>query len=711
MSKLDGTRATEVVDTDILNPKDVRQFGIDLLASFENIVPDFDLEVSGLRGAVSVQVEGTLKRGHILAYFLKNIAAALVEMLPPHIQIEFILGLYSRSSALLDRVVHASLKSTEEQVEDKDLRKLLPLFKGWPEKKLLSLVSCLSVHTDMSWWYENLPELFEIVIDGLPEANSENGIFRLEYPDATTLICRTNCLPLEDADRIVANIEGQSRETMASSCRLISHIRTLFSKNRSLVARTDKLLKDFRSRASISIVGDIVDSAGMRGDSPEWRSVQWILNHWGIDPERIDKTFFVIGSEDTSSVSEELLPYLEFIQAGRTKERVFKDSEALEKLKNPQAFVTINSPQLARDLYAKAIEKAPKKADAIYKMLVQKWKRCNRPPSADDFDFYADEIIDGLTSYIKGSKLKSDPALIALMAQARYSGDARVRYVKREEEDLSIGDKTGDCTARGSVNFGNSLTWHANPMYSMLELKYGKRFIGRLNFTVGTVGHDPALIVDAIEFNPQAKKDGPYQGYGITCLRDAVSFLLELAEGEGRALYVSKISNSTEFTSILKDIARARKLSSDQHSHTNVQLALPGTEIAQNVFGSDDISDVQQFYQMVDMNDAQAQTGTGEADRIVEVMEREIFNPSQIEYPDVAAHMREREFEEAAKLLVSKPGILERAKKLVGLPVGWKFLSSKMEEAYRVSSQSIQNLEQGFLVQSSQLYKVMGMRA
>ena len=74
-----------------------------------------------------------------------------------------------------------------------------------------------------------------------------------------------------------------------------------------------------------------------------------------------------------------------------------------------------------------------------------------------------------------------------------------------------MGSKTGDCTAPGSINFENSLSWQVNPAYQVIKLQKSGRFLGRVNITLGAIGEDDAIIVDAVEFNPQAQdKSAPY---------------------------------------------------------------------------------------------------------------------------------------------------------------------------------------------------------
>jgi HEAT repeat protein len=406
------------------------------------------------------------------------------------------------------------------------------------------------------------------------------------------------------------------------------------------------------------------------------------------------------------------------------KKIVFENAEVLETLPNKQAWITINDPQLARDALKLTLEKLGNKRNSLENALGSALGVKIKQLEDSHFKYYADEILDNISQVVINSKLRNDKELSALLSQIRHgNGGVQLRYIKRELADLSLGDKCGDCTAKGSVNFGNSVTWLVNPAYQILKLSKGKRFIGKINFTLGTLEGREAIIIDALEFNPQAQQGKPYHEDALECFDIALSFLKGLARKEKRKLYALAVSNSSGAVQILKE--RGHQITStksgaetDENETTILSLIIPSEDVSKMLASTGHEEGVSMYYQMLDSITEDEEDGTVDsnkggrnlADEKLPLLEREIINPAQISNREIATAMRERDFEKASKLILADSELERKVKEIFRLPedlgISPKFLSVRLEKIFKTEVKSIESLKRNFIVSAESFVKL-----
>jgi HEAT repeat protein len=476
--------------------------------------------------------------------------------------------------------------------------------------------------------------------------------------------------------------------------------------------------------ANISIDGDIElreeTSQALRKLGVSRREVDSILKKTNPIKEYLD------GSSQNA--------IYELLSTNRDIKRiVLENPSVLEVLPNKQAWITVNDPQLAKDLLEAALEKLGKKKSGLDKSLRSTLGvRLNQLEDAH-FTYYADEILDTISHFVNNSKLKDDEKLSSLLSQIRYgNGGVQLRYVRREMADLSLGDKCGDCTAKGSVNFGNSVTWLASPAYQILKMSKGKRFIGKINFTLGTLAGQDALIIDALEFNPQAQKGKPYYEDALESLDVALSFMRNLARSENRKLFALCVSNSSGAVELLQERGRhsvtGQKMEKYIETHSaeefagdsvDLNLITPNEDVSRILSTVGYSGEVKLFYQMLDSSEDGYEAGVLDSknvgskelsDKKLPALEREVINPVQIENPDIAAAMRKRDYEQAAKLILSDPEQEGKIKEIFSLPKEWGvspiFLSTRLEKIYSAKALDSESLGKTFVMKANRFVRL-----
>lgn len=399
------------------------------------------------------------------------------------------------------------------------------------------------------------------------------------------------------------------------------------------------------------------------------------------------------------------------------KRIVFENAKVLEALPDRQAWITINKPQLAKDALELALGKLGKKRSSLENVLRSSLGVRIKQLEEAHFKYYADEILDAISQVVRNSRFKDDEELSDLLSQIRYGdGGVCLRYIRREMADLSLGDKCGDCAAKGSVNFGNSVTWLVNPAYQILKMSKGGRFIGKMNFTLGTLVNQDAVIIDALEFNPQTQKGKPYHKDGLECLNVALSFLRRLARKEKRKLFALRVSNSSGAVDILEEHGRHITtgqtleeffdLAAEDNWDSKVPLSLlvPNEDVLRTLATVGYEEETNFFYQMLDVMDGEGHI-TGVKDLTNEklpIFEREVVNPAQIANPEVATAMRERDFEKASKLILIDSELEGKVKGIFGLPMEYgvssTFLSTRLEKIYKTVAMDAESLKRTFMV-------------
>ncbi len=367
---------------------------------------------------------------------------------------------------------------------------------------------------------------------------------------------------------------------------------------------------------------------------------------------------------------------VKFSESEKAKQELFEDADCLKVLEKPQAWITINDPKDAVELLDKVSAKSSKK-DVIYRVISKFLGRPVRQLEDTDFRFYADEIIDGLNEFVGNSKLKEDEGIMAILKRCKFG----FRYIRRTEDDLKMGSKTGDCTAPGSVNFENSLSWQVNPAYQVMKLQKGGRFLGRINLTLGKIVEDDCIFIDAVEFNPQAQEEGmPYYVDACLVFKEAIEHIRLNAKAEGRKVMLYQFSNSSDFETVLEKKGLELRDGPETMAPFTLVNAFEDVKRVLGKIGFDE--KISLWYQMMD---ASIQGSASDSkDKIAARLEREVFNPGQIAHPEIAEAMRERNFYVAAGLFVQIYAV-EIGKIFEIEGVGAELIKRKLGQLYKLS--------------------------
>jgi hypothetical protein len=468
------------------------------------------------------------------------------------------------------------------------------------------------------------------------------------------------------------------------------------------------------------------------------------LEKLGVPKHEIEKIMENSGRTETErdvaahlNSPDQMAVYLLVSKNKNIKRLVFENARVLDILPDRQAWLTINEPQLAKDALQLVLNKLGNRIGGLDNALASSIGVRAKQLEESHFIYFADEILDTVAQMIRNSPLKNDEELAALLSGIRYGNGVTLRYMKREVADLSLGDKCGDCTAKGSVNFGNSVTWLVNPAYQILKMSKEGRFIGKINFTIGNLDGKDAIIIDALEFNPQAQKDKPYYEDGKECLNTALEFLRGLAKRENRELFALATSNSSGAVAMLR--AEAHRLSRDsretkpldepiavegpdgiempvypydpKHDQVPLTLLVPQEDVCNILARAGYKDEVKFFYQMLDSTVDSRPGGVKElTDAKLPDLEREVINPAQIAKPEVATAMRERDFAKASALILMDEGAAFKIREIFklpsGIPISPKFLSSRMERIYKTGALDVASLRRTFVVDANSFVRL-----
>lgn len=377
---------------------------------------------------------------------------------------------------------------------------------------------------------------------------------------------------------------------------------------------------------------------------------------------------------------------------------------------DPQAWISIYPPAAAREVYTWARSAFGTKMSSLESIVE---KRVGVKKITEDyFDYLPDEIIDAVLEMVRNQPTKNQQALKELCEKYGITDEEAVlRYAKRTPADVRLGNETGDCTAPGAINYKNSLSWHVNPAYQILLMKSGRRMMGKMNMALGSVAQHRAILIDALEFNPQAVEGKPYHEKAKVLYGKALAFAKDLAKKEESRLYALVRSNSQGANTILQSEGQVlasedgiRTLPREKEKVFTVSLAIPRVtaEFIQQHQGK-------VWYQMFEESVEKIESiKKGPADKIddrLSLLERDVINPAQIARKEVAEAMEQRDFEMAAKLILQDPNSAAKASDFFGIPPSYgtvspKLLAEKMRKLYKSTGISVEQLENSFLLKA-----------
>jgi hypothetical protein len=381
------------------------------------------------------------------------------------------------------------------------------------------------------------------------------------------------------------------------------------------------------------------------------------------------------GDQDQEALVKKLASDREF------KRTLFSATSLAGELKNPQRWLTIHDPEKIRAEIRAAFENSAALKARVGRALKQKlgysWNEIEADP--EFLRYYADEVYDAYVQ--EGGQSNIDEAF-------------KLRYIRRVLPELKLGNRCGDCTSVGSVNFGPSTTWFYNPGYQIITFSKGSRFLGKINLALIDMAGQPSILIDALEFNPQALPGKPYYQDAKAALDYVLGFAKNLAASEGRQLYALVSSNSSEANSILKNKALTRT----GPSEVKARFVYNEKTIRKVLSLSPDVQ-VRPFYQTV--NFIGTENGIREVpdfnDPRLKDLELKVINPAQANNSALgellvsSTHAEEPDQQQeylrlASDLILKNPEHLAQIREIYGLPasvtLSWKFLATRLKQLY-----------------------------
>jgi len=453
-----------------------------------------------------------------------------------------------------------------------------------------------------------------------------------------------------------------------------------------------------------------------------------VLRHFDVSEKEMENIFLAGCKEGIGSFLRSPLDHANYslVQKPDAKRIVFEKASVLSQLPDSQAWITINDPQAAKDALLALRKKLPAKMGSVDHVLSASLGVKVGQLEEHHFRYYADEIIDSIVQVAVNTKLKDDPEFQEIVSRFRYASDVKLRYARRCEADLSLGDKCGDCTAKGSVNFSNSLTWFSNPAYNILIMQRNGRFIGKVNIALSSMDGEDAIIVDALEFNPQAKKGNPYYEDGEECLQEALAFLRDLSSKEKRALIAVTISNSSGAIDTLRKFGKPLYDWNDPETDTleqtlamfsrdiplRLKLVSSKTDIERILNSQGYTGEIKVFYQILDSVEAKPFEKPPEdlVDKRLPILEREVVNPAQIADESIGKAMRSRDFALASALILADASRADKVKSIFGIPKGIgispSFLEKKLGAIYKTQAVGAGASDLEFIVDGSRFVRL-----
>ena len=104
----------------------------------------------------------------------------------------------------------------------------------------------------------------------------------------------------------------------------------------------------------------------------------------------------------------------------------------------------------------------------------------------EDVNIYSDEIaLYFKKAFSKGNGTNGKfNSLKKHIKESMYSGNLSFQFASRDQDDLDLGNKCGDCTADGGMHDDKPMGWVSDINTQFLKLYYDNKFIGRFNLVL-----------------------------------------------------------------------------------------------------------------------------------------------------------------------------------------------------------------------------------
>jgi hypothetical protein len=377
------------------------------------------------------------------------------------------------------------------------------------------------------------------------------------------------------------------------------------------------------------------------------------------------------------------------------KKELFSASPLKNEVKNLSSWLAVHDPEVVRNLVESQLLKNSKLRERFTKLLKVKLNYSIRELQQDPsiYIFYADEIFDTLKASARELKLQDTELEIAISSEAY-----QFRFIQRITKDISLGDKCGDCTSVGSVNYGRSLTWLYNSSYQIMTFSKDSRFLGKVGLALVDIEHRPAILIDSIEFNPQVEVSGSYQNDGHGAVKALIEFLKIRSEEMNRGLYALVASNSSDAKDVLQRYEIDHLHSKDGYGYKKLQVSFPfDDEGIHSALGLDPNRTLKPWYQILSFSSEIPSFTMGEItknyDPLIQNFESNVLNPLQLQDERIGRILsqvhgatedeRSKIFSSAAAIILEHPEAVTEAKRIYGIPenldIGQSFLTLRLQ--------------------------------
>ncbi len=251
---------------------------------------------------------------------------------------------------------------------------------------------------------------------------------------------------------------------------------------------------------------------------------------------------------------------------GSIKKLVFdNDKETLNYVSSSGVdfapYINLTDPHIVYD----AVEKlrTEMKGSPAYQIILNRLRNRLGLRFADltkeDVNIFADEIAGHIIRAAGEKKAEGFERLEEHVKEKTTAGPVSFRLLSRDRYDLKLGDMCGDCTASDNINDNAQSGWISDINTQILKLYYNNRFIGRLNMVLVEYGEVPSLVIDAIEFIPQARKIKKYHRMAREAFVKGLEKIKEIAAQMNIKRVAANLqSNSKGVDKIIKDIGYER---------------------------------------------------------------------------------------------------------------------------------------------------------
>ena len=248
------------------------------------------------------------------------------------------------------------------------------------------------------------------------------------------------------------------------------------------------------------------------------------------------------------------------------KKRIYQNADSQDKgigikLEIPQSFISLTDPKQVYEGLQQLVgglDSSTPLFSAISSTIRREIGMPLKELSYEDVLLYSDQLTDIVMRLgenrprISGN---SGYQIIANESTKMRDGSIGFQFLSRTEDELRLGDLTGDCTARDGINSFAIYGWISDPTVQILKLYDNGKFMGKMHFMLGDVTsrqyNGPVVLLDAMEFIPQAREVETYRKRATAAFEAGLNKIEQISQSMQRSLYLNPVSNSDGARNIL----------------------------------------------------------------------------------------------------------------------------------------------------------------